>query len=76
MAVGLVGRDEGGDGDDRGIGKELRNFGNAANVLVTVLLGEPEVLVESEADIVACEFRLVFIRRFGGLDFENIPSKR
>lgn len=52
-AVGNIRRDERGDGDGGGISKELGDLGDAANVFVAVGLGESEVLVEAEADIVA-----------------------
>lgn len=55
VAVCPVGRDEGGDGDGGRVGEELGDFGDAADVLVAVLLGEAEVLVEAEADVVAVE---------------------
>lgn len=55
LTVGAVGGDEGGDGDGGGVGEELGDLGNAADVLVAVLLGEAQVLVEPEADVVAVE---------------------
>lgn len=53
--VGNVGRDERGDGDGGVVGEELGDLTNAADVLVPVGLGESEVLVEAEADVVACD---------------------
>lgn len=55
LAVGAVGGDEGGEGDGGAVGKELGDLGDAAYVLVAVGLGEAEVLVEAEADVVAVE---------------------
>lgn len=55
IAVGAVGRDEGGDGDGGRVGKELGNLADAADVLVAVGLGEAQVLVEAEAHVVAVE---------------------
>lgn len=55
VAVGLVGRDEGGDGDGGAVGEELGDLGDAADVLVAVLLAEAEVFVETEAHVVAVE---------------------
>lgn len=55
IAVGAVGRDEGGDGDGGRVGKELGDLADAADVLVAVGLGEAQVLVEAEAHVVAVE---------------------
>lgn len=55
VAVGAVGRDEGGNGNGGGVGKQLGNLGDAADVFVAVSLGEAQVLVEAEADVVAVE---------------------
>lgn len=55
IAVGAVGRDEGGDGDGGRVGKELGDLTDAADVLVAVGLGEAQVLVEAEAHVVAVE---------------------
>lgn len=55
LAIRSVGRDKRGNGDGRRVGEELGDFGDAANVLVSVSLGEAKVLVQSEADIVAVE---------------------
>lgn len=55
LAVGLVGRDEGGQGNGAGVGEQLGDLGDAANVLVAVLFAEAQVLVEAEADVVAVE---------------------
>lgn len=55
LAIGLVGGDEGGDGDGGGVSKELGDLGDAADVLVTVGLGKAKILVEAEADVVAVE---------------------
>ena len=40
VAVGTVGRDEGGDGNGGRVGKQLGNLGDAADVFVAVSLGE------------------------------------
>lgn len=55
VAVGAVRGNEGGDGDGGGVGEELGYLADAADVLVAVLLGEAQVLVEAEADVVAVE---------------------
>lgn len=55
LAVGLVRADEAGDGDGAAVGEQLGDLGDAANVLVAVLLGEAEVLVQAEAHVVAVE---------------------
>lgn len=53
-AVETVGRDEGGDGDGGGVREEFGDFGDAADVFVAVGLGEAEVFVQAETDVVAC----------------------
>jgi hypothetical protein len=53
VPVLAVGRDEGGNGDGVGVGEELGNFRDAADVLVAVGLAEAEVFVQAEADVVA-----------------------
>lgn len=53
VAIGSVGGNERSDGDGAGISEELGHFGDAADVLLTVLWAETEVLVESETDVVA-----------------------
>jgi hypothetical protein len=50
-----VGRDEGSNGDGVGVGEQLSDLGNAADVLVAVGLAESKVLVQSEADVVAVQ---------------------
>lgn len=55
VAVSPVRRDEGGDGNGGRVGKELGDLTNAADVLVAVLLGEAQVLVQTEAHVVAIE---------------------
>lgn len=55
ITVGAVRRDEGGDCDGGGVGEQLGDLADAADVLVAVLLGEAQVLVEAEADVVAVE---------------------
>lgn len=55
IPVHPVGRDERGDCDRGAVGEELGDFGDAADVLVAVFLGEAQVLVEAETDVVAVE---------------------
>ena len=55
VAVGAVGRDERGQGDQPGVREELRHLADAADVLGPVLGREAEVLVEAVADVVAVE---------------------
>lgn len=55
LAVLPVGRDKGGDGNGGGVGEELGNLADAADVLVAVGLGKAEVLVQAEAHVVAVE---------------------
>ena len=55
VAVGAVRRDEGRERDDAGVGEELRDLADAADVLGAVLGREAEVLVEAVADVVAVE---------------------
>lgn len=55
VAIRPVRRDEGGDGDGGRVGKELGDFADATDVLVTVLLGEAQVFVQAEAHVVAIE---------------------
>lgn len=54
-AVCPVRANEGSDGDGGRVGKELGDLCDAANVLVAVLFGKAQVLVQAEADIVAVE---------------------
>ena len=53
VSVRAVRRDERGDGDGGAVGKELGYFADSADVFVAVLLGEAEVLVQSESYVVA-----------------------
>lgn len=55
VTILAVGRDERSDGDGVGVGEQLGNLGNATDVLVTVGLAESEVLVQSEADVIAVQ---------------------
>lgn len=55
FTVRKVGRDERGDGNGGAVGEELGDLRDPTDVLVAVLLGEAEVLVESEADVVTVE---------------------
>lgn len=55
LAVGNVRGDEAGEGNGAAVGKQLGDLGDAADVLVAVLLGETQVLVQAEANIVAVE---------------------
>ena len=58
------GRDERDEDDEPGIGHQPRHFGDAADVLDALGLGEAEVLVEAVPDIVAVED--VGVPAFGG----------
>jgi hypothetical protein len=55
IAVGAIGRDEGCDGDGARVSEELGDLGDSANVLLTILGAEAQVLVQTEADIVAVQ---------------------
>lgn len=55
VSVLLVWGDEGRQGDDAGVGKELRHLGDSSDVLVSVLLAEAQVLVQAESDVVTVE---------------------
>lgn len=55
VAVGAVRADEGGEGDDAGIGEEPGDLAYAADVFGAVVGGEPQVLIEAVADVVAVE---------------------
>jgi hypothetical protein len=55
VTILAVGRDEGSNGDGVGVGEQLGDLGNAADVLVAVGLAESKVLVQSEADVVAVQ---------------------
>lgn len=55
LAVGPVGADEGGQGDGGAVGEQLGDLSNAADVLVAVLLAEAQVLVQTEAHVVAVQ---------------------
>jgi hypothetical protein len=48
-------RDEAHDHDQAGFHHQLRDFGNAADVLDPVLVGEAEIAAEAVADVVAVE---------------------
>ena len=48
-------RDEAGDADDAGVGKELGDLADAPDVLGAVRVAEAEVRVEPEAQVVAVE---------------------
>ena len=49
------GRDERAEGDDARFGEEFGHFGDAPDVLLAVGVGEAQVLVETEAHVVAVE---------------------
>lgn len=53
LAVGLERGNEGSQGDGGRVGKQLGDLADSADVLDAVLVGEAEVLVEAEADVVA-----------------------
>jgi hypothetical protein len=55
VAVGPIRRDEGRDGDDAGVGEELRDLADAPDVLGAILGREPEILVQAVPDVVAVE---------------------
>lgn len=55
VAVHPVRRDKRGDGDGGAVREELRDLRDATDVLVAVLLAEAEVLVQTEADVVAVQ---------------------
>ena len=55
VAVGTHGRDQGTDDDDAGVGEQCGHLRGAADVLCPVLGREPEVGVESVAQVVAVE---------------------
>ena len=55
VTVLLVGRDERGDGDGVGVGEQLGDLANTANVLVAISLAEAQVLVQAEADVVTVQ---------------------
>jgi hypothetical protein len=55
IAVGAVRGDEGGDRHRAGVGEQLGDLADAADVLGAVLRGEAQVLVEPVADVVAVE---------------------
>lgn len=72
LAVGLVGRDEGRQGQAGRVGKQLGDLCDTADVLVARLLVEAEVLVQAEAHVVAVEavgreaaLQEVLLERFG-----------
>lgn len=49
-------RDEAGDADDASVGKELGHFTDAANILLPVLGGKPQVLVQPCPDVVTVQY--------------------
>src|SRR5690606_18523128 len=55
VAVGPVGADKAGQGDHPGIHEELGDLADATDVLVAILGGKAQVLVDAEADVVAVE---------------------
>ena len=55
VAVLAIGADEAGHGDDAGVGEQLGDLADAADVLFAVGGGEAEVLVQAVADVVAVE---------------------
>ena len=54
-ALGAERRDERHEHDQPGVDHQLRDFGDAADVLDAVGVGEAEVLVQPVADVVAVE---------------------
>lgn len=55
LPIPTIRTDETRDGDTAAIGEELRDLGDAADVLGPVGGAEAEVLVQAEADVVAVE---------------------
>ena len=55
VAVLAVGADEAGQRDDAGVGEQLGDLADAADVFLAVGGGEAEVLVQPVADVVAVE---------------------
>ena len=55
VTLGSEGRDERGDDDEAGVDHETGHFGGATDVLYPVGIGEPQVLVEAVADVVAVQ---------------------
>src|SRR3546814_10509792 len=55
VAVDAVGRDEGGDADDAGVGEELGRVADAPDVLGAIFRRKAEVGVEAAADVVAIQ---------------------
>ena len=53
--LGAERRDEGNDDDQPGVGHQPRHFGDAADVLDAVLVGEAEIAVQPMANIVAVQ---------------------
>ena len=73
--LGAERRDEGDDDDQPGVGHQPRHFGDAADVLDAVLVGEAEVAVQAVADIVAVEDVGVAARGVQLL-FEQVGDRR
>lgn len=70
------GGDEAGDAHQTGVGEQLGHLGHAADVLLAVLGGEAQVLVEAVADVVpvqrvagdgVCHQVLLQRKAYGGL---------
>eukprot|EP00048_Salpingoeca_helianthica_P016651 m.233462 g.233462 ORF g.233462 m.233462 type:complete len:612 (+) comp19158_c0_seq1:183-2018(+) len=55
VAVGFKGADEGGEGHNAAISKELANFTHTANVLRTIFSREAQILVQPVAHVVAIQ---------------------
>jgi hypothetical protein len=53
LAIRFVRTDETRQSDGRAVSKEFCDFADAADVLGAVFWGEPKVLVQTEADVVA-----------------------
>jgi len=56
VAVAAIGANERGHGDDSGINKKLADLGDAADILLAIVGGKSEVLVEAVANVVAVEY--------------------
>ena len=50
LPVLVVGRDEGAEGDNAGVGEQLADLSHTPDVLLSVLRRETEVLVEAGSD--------------------------
>ena len=56
VSVLAIGRDECGKYDDSCIGKKVRHLSDSSDVLLAVLRGKPEILVEPVAYVVTVQY--------------------